>query len=223
MNRNPKIKITILLLLIFLTSGKCYSESMSLEEFDKAAKGSFSSDDGYFGTDTGDKVQFGKYVCKHWSSILDKYDPTIARHGMRGLNYVTISLAAEDLPPMKYLDFLDKILDLKAGGKFSSHIDSLLLHGRARKHHFLAVNWQHPRAQATLQRAIKLFANDKSAVESFKAYATGELADNYRNGLTEGTPDPETLPGIKLQRPWSSLIKKIRGSHRQESALRTKV
>ena len=38
--------------------------------------------------------------------------------------------------------------------------------------------------------------------------AAGDLADNYLTNKSDDAPLPETLPGIKLKRPWASLIKK---------------
>lgn len=205
------VSITFIILVLFLTKTNCHAESMSREEFDKAVHGSFSSDDGYYGTDTGDKVKFGKYICEHWSELLDSYAPNYNNNSKdnKTLTINVICYAAEDLPPIQYLDFLGKILDMGESGRFPLENASSLLDGRLKKYHFLEVNWQHPRVQAILKRAIKLFANDKAAAEAFEATAKGRLADTYRDGLSEGAPYPETLPGIKLQRPDASLIKKI--------------
>lgn len=36
----------------------------------------------------------------------------------------------------------------------------------------------------------------------------GDLADNYMANMSDDAPLPQTLPGIKLKRPFASLIKK---------------
>ena len=198
------------LLFSFFVVSYSDAETMNREEFEKAVKGSFHSDDGYFGTNTGDKAKFTQYICEHWKDIMREYIPNY--HNSDGPNKTltidVIRFAAEDLPPLEYLDFLENLLDMEDQGKLPRGNNSLMLDGRNKKSSFLEVNWQYPRVQAILKRAIKLFSNDKVAVAAFEATASGKLADNYRNGVSDDAPDPETLPGIKLQRPWGSLIRK---------------
>jgi hypothetical protein len=126
--------------------------------------------------------------------------------------YLTISLACEELGPPEYLDFLDKILDIheqkKVRGETIGYAD-LLFFGQGRKKSFLAVNWENPRVRGILLRAVRLFSDlDPDAANYLQRQANGELADNYMTGEPDDAPRPETLPGVKLQRPWASLIRK---------------
>lgn len=209
-NQPQEMRTIIFSILILFSINISYAESISREEFDQSVKGSFSSEDGYYGTKSGDKVKFTKYICEHWATLLDEYTPNTHNTG----NYKTLTLsiichAAEELPPMEYLNFLDKLLDMEEQGKLPSGGDSMLLHGSNEKHDFLSVNWEHPRVQKILAKAIKVFSNNRSSVELLKSMAAGELADNYREGVSDDMPDPQTLPGIKLKRPFGSLIRKI--------------
>ena len=51
-------------------------------------------------------------------------------------------------------------------------------------------------------------AREVSYRELLESIATGELADNYLPDQGVDLPPPELLPGIRLQRPFASLIGK---------------
>ena len=188
---------------------------MNREEFLEAAKGSFTTEMGSFGTTTGDEKKFGGYICKNWRTILEEYDSLLAlkTDSMHGIHYLTIPVACENLDPPEYLDFLDRVLEIheqkKARGETIGYAD-LLFFGQGRKKSFLAVNWENPRVRGILLRAVRLLSDlDPDAANFLQRQANGELADNYMTGEPDNAPLPETLSGIKLKRPWDSLIKKF--------------
>ena len=117
-------------------------------------------------------------------------------------------LACENLPPLEYLDYLDSMLVLFVEKKIDITALSLVL-GRGKKQDFLSVNWEHPRVRVILAKAKQLIPpSDVDLLSCIDDMASGALADNYRTNVSEEVPNPETLPGIKLKRPWDSLIKK---------------
>jgi hypothetical protein len=84
-----------------------------------------------------------------------------------------------------------------------------IVFGREKKDDFLPVNWEHPRVRAILTKMRKLIPQTNESLQSYvEDVATGKLADNYMTNEGDDAPLPETLPGIKLVRPWDSLIKK---------------
>jgi hypothetical protein len=206
------IKILICYFIVTLPMEHSMAASMSKQEFDKAVKGSTSFEDGYYDTKTGDKAEFTRYICEHWLSLLESYEPNENNNdpNNKTLTIDLICFAAENLPPIQYVDFLDKLLDILEARDFGFDDPSTLFHGRNAKYSFLQVNWEHPRVQAILQRQIKLFANDPIAISALKSTASGKLADSYRTNVPDDAPYPETLPGIKLLPPDGVLLKKIR-------------
>lgn len=206
------IKALLHCFVIILLMDHSMAVSMSKREFDEAVKGSSSCEDGFYDTKTGDKGQFTRYICEHWLSLLESYEPNENNNdpNNKTLTIDLICFAAENLSPMQYLDFLDKLLDILEARDFGFDDASTLFHGRNAKHSFLQVNWEHPRVQAILQRQIKLFANNPVTISALKSTASGELADNYRTNVSDDAPYPETLPGIKLLPPDGALLRRIR-------------
>jgi hypothetical protein len=203
-----------LFFVLFLSSGICLAALMTREEFLEAIKGSYGTEMGSFGTTTGDEKKLGEYICANWRSILKEYKSLslIKTDSIHGLHHLIMAYACEELPPFEYLDFLDEMLNVIEQMKVNNEpLDyaNLLFYGRGRKDSFLAVNWEHPRVKKILQRAIKFFSEvDPTAVDCLQSEAKGELAENYMSDRRDGDPLPETLPGIKLIRPWGSLLKK---------------
>jgi hypothetical protein len=81
--------------------------------------------------------------------------------------------------------------------------------GNDKKDDFLSVNWEYPRVRVILKKVIKLIpTTDEDLRSCVEEIASGRLADNYMTDKGDDDPRPETLPGIKLVRPWDSLLKK---------------
>lgn len=165
---------------------------------------------------------FKSYIKSNWRAIVENIEILPQRIPPPGFRITSETLAfnssvsnfasaCECLPPSEYVEFLDKLLSLYEKKRISVHSISLNFLGRGKKHYFLAVNWEHPSVRALCQRALEVLSeeNEASSVRSVVvSISQGELADNYMNEDAEDLPLPETLPGIKLKRPWGSMIKK---------------
>ncbi len=187
---------------------------MTREEFLVAAKGAYTTEMGSFGTKAGDEEAFGNYIRSNWRTIVLEVDGLMndGVDGMHGFTYSTLAYACEDLPGEEYVDFLDslaKMLEKKkaAGERLPNY--GQLFSGFGAKKNFLSVNHGHPSVKRLLQRLIDLFQDEPpDGASVFEAQINGELADNYLTDVAPGSPLPETLPGIRLKRPWASLIGK---------------
>jgi hypothetical protein len=83
--------------------------------------------------------------------------------------------------------------------------------GNGRKRDFIAVNWKYPKVKELLEAVMKL--NEEKGgilspdeVTGLQSVAEGAEADSYDDGT--GRETPETLPGVRLENPFASLIKK---------------
>jgi hypothetical protein len=85
------------------------------------------------------------YVRNHWRDLLDHLDEVPSRSGSVRAATSVVGLAAEDLPPMEYLDFLDHFLTVYAAGKIKDNALQMQLAGIERKNYFITVNSAHPR------------------------------------------------------------------------------
>jgi hypothetical protein len=161
-----------------------------------------------------DEEIFTKYITTHWKSIVENIEVLHPKKRVTSgteLNLRSVSIfaaACEQLPPLEYIDFLERILELFDQNKIDANAVEMLL-GTDKKHHFLSVNWEHPRVRVILAKVIKLIpAADENLRSCVEDMANGKLADNYMTDKGDDDPRPETLPGIKLVRPWDSLLKK---------------
>jgi hypothetical protein len=158
---------------------------------------------------------FISYIKRNWKSIVENAEslPLHAHENkLRGkISLTSLSIvgsACENLPPLEYLDYLDKMLILFEQRKIDPLALELVL-GREKKIDFLSVNWEHPRVRTILSKIIELVPpSNVDLLSCVRDMADGKLADNYRTNVSDDVPNPETLPGIKLVRPWDSLLKK---------------
>ena len=164
-----------------------------------------------------DRDYFIKYICYHWREILDNVKDLPKSEGSFTSNQDAINLsfaivggACESLSPSEYLDFMDRITELCEQNLIAYDSYSSQLGASSKKQDFLTVNWEHPRVQAIFEKARKLVpVTDEATLSWLNEAARGELADNYMTNKSDDAPLPETLPRIKLERPWGSLIKKF--------------
>jgi len=160
--------------------------------------------------------EFISYILNDWRRIAQNIEvlpPAKGSYATRvdafNSSVMTFSETCQKLPPEEYLHFLDQILVLYEQKRISDRAFIHVFLPSFEKKDFLDVNYSHPRVAAILKKAIKLTpaeeANMRSALE---ATANGSLADNYMYDRSDDDPLPETLPGIKLKRPWGSFIRK---------------
>lgn len=162
------------------------------------------------------RMELKGYFTENWREIAtniealpsSRFDPKYNKDRVLS----TISTFYEDcgsLTPMEYLDFLDQMLILYEDERISHLAFKLLLLAENEKEDFLSVNYEHPRVAEILKKAIQLVpAEDESLRSCLEDMASGKLADNYKTNKEDDAPLPQTLPGIKLKRPWGSLIRK---------------
>lgn len=162
------------------------------------------------------RQELKQYFLANWQSILNdldslpirRYDPKYKKERVIG-SYSTFFEDCEALEPLNYLDFLEQSLTLAETGRIEKGMLLDLTAGLVEKQNFLSINYEHPRVAAILQRKLKIAQNeDSSWRELLEKSANGDLADNYLTNQSTDAPLPQTLPGIKLKRPWGSLIKK---------------
>jgi hypothetical protein len=163
-----------------------------------------------------DEDKFISYIQNNWKVIVDNTKSLPLHPHEKKLNseisltsLCILAAACERLPPLEYLDFLDQMIVIFEQDKNTRITISNVLLGIDRKHDFLSVNWEHPRVRTILAKAKQLIPPDNvDLLSCVDDMASGALADNYRTNVSGDVPNPETLPGIKLVRPWDSLIRK---------------
>jgi hypothetical protein len=128
----------------------------------------------------------------------------------RALPSMSLFIAdCEGLSASEYLEFLDQMLGLYEQRRISYDAFKHSICPELEKRDFISVNYSHPRVAAYLQKAIALIpADDLDMKALLEADASGSLADNYMTDRGDDDPLPETLPGVKLKRPWGSIIRK---------------
>lgn len=170
---------------------------------------------GGFGIREVEEKRFSEYIRQHWREIAENIESLPMADPGPGRSYTSekdafnasaanFGAACEVLPPMEYLDFLEKWLDLYQQEKISDWTLQRQLMGLSQKDNFLDVNWEHPRVKNIATRTKELIPDFQYA----DSILNGTLADGYLNSKSDDDPLPETLPGIKLKRPWGSVLKK---------------
>lgn len=163
-----------------------------------------------------DRVRFFEYMRGHWREIADDIESLPKAEGnfysdadASNASVNHFGAACEWLDPLEYLDFMDKFLELFEHKRIGFMPLQMQITADCKKQDFLEVNWEHPRVKAIFEKVRKLTPSSETAFLSYvDSAAKGELADNYKTNMADDAPLPETLPGIKLQPPWISLIKK---------------
>lgn len=163
--------------------------------------------------------KFIEYVLMNWREILEDIEciPMMNQHPLANSTddvrmNVSLSLftgTCEDLTPEDYVEFFNKLLDLRAENRISYPAikDAYLASGS--KDYFFAVNWEHPEVQKIFAKMKRLIPPEDESLRSMvEEEEKGGLADNYLTNKSDDAPLPQTLPGIKLQRPFASLIRK---------------
>lgn len=163
-----------------------------------------------------DDPRFVEYISKNWRWIAEEIEVLPEVEGdipqkQVAFNASVIAFAetCQKLPPLEYVDFLDQMLVNYEQRRISDTAFELMLMAQLEKHDFLSVNYEHPRVAAILKKASQLTpAKNKALKSCLEDMASGALADNYKTNMEDDAPLPQTLPGIKLKRPWGSLIKR---------------
>lgn len=157
---------------------------------------------------SSDVKAYEDFALKHWKILLSDVDRLPSRRGNpQTVTAAQISVFCEKLPPMEYLDLLDRLIDLVAGEKINPDTLMAQINGTESKHLFIAVNFEHARVRDLLRRAKEVSGDHPNIVRSLERHESGELADGYQ--VTNGADFfPQTLPGIKLRHPDETLIRK---------------
>jgi hypothetical protein len=164
----------------------------------------------------GEQKEFVDYITSNWPKIADNIEslPPVDGEDFLGnvrfnATVVHFGYACCRLGPIEYLDYFEQITALYEQKRISFTAFKNLYHGGYGKEDFWSVNWEHPGVQAIFER-IRRFdpPPDASFMEMVEDQSAGKLADNYMVNRGDNDPLPQTLPGIKLQRPFASLIRK---------------
>lgn len=167
-------------------------------------------EEGYLASSNGGRELILEYVKKDWKELLDGLEGVPSPSGTVGAAAMIVGLAAEELPPLDYLDFLDHYLIIYSRGIVGDESLRMQLGGMDRKNHFISVNYEHPRVRALLLRAKELVPKDNAEFQEYlDEQLAGKLSDMYSSGAEDARP-PETLPGIKLRAPFESLMEKAK-------------
>ncbi len=159
---------------------------------------------------------FVDYLTSNWRSIAENIECLPPRDGMAfqkevlfNISVINFGYACCNLPPTEYVEFFEQIVSLCEQQRISLTAFENLYSGGYGKEFFWSVNWEHPKVQGIFDR-IRQFDPplDASFMKMMEKQARGKLADNYMLNAGADTPLPQTLPGIKLQRPFASVIRK---------------
>jgi hypothetical protein len=152
-----------------------------------------------------------EYVKSNWRELLPHFEEIQVRGNTIESKISVVGIAAEELEPLEYLNFLDEYLILVRQGRVPLDEFVCQIGGNGRKRDFIAVNWKYPKVKELLKAVMKL--NEEKGgilspdeVTGLQSVAEGGEADAYDDGT--GREPPETLPGVKLENPFASLIKK---------------
>jgi len=159
---------------------------------------------------------FVNYIHKNWRDIAENIEWLPLAEGEKipeklafNSSVMNFGQTCESLPAFEYLDFFEKMLSLAEEKRISFGAIEFLYMADDEKDFFFSVNWEHQRVQEILERFRKLIPEEEETLlKMVDLESKGGLADNYMTNKSDDAPLPETLPGIKLKRPWGSLIKK---------------
>lgn len=164
----------------------------------------------------GEQQSFTDYILKNWRTISEDIECLPPKDGEDNpgvkfnVSVIQFGYACAQLPPTEYVEFFEKIVGLYEQKRISFSAFENIYEGADAKRDFWTVNWEHPRVQAIFARIRKFDPPPRKALLDFiENQASGKLADTYMHDLPDDTKPPETLPGIKLQRPWASVIRKF--------------
>lgn len=164
----------------------------------------------------GEQKSFVEYVCKNWREIaediecLPPLDGVEIKNGVKfNCSVINFGRACCRLSPTEYVDFFEQVLNLREQKRISFTAFENMYYGSWGKECFWSVNWEHPRVQGIFKRIRKFDPPpDADFLSLMEKQAHGKLADNYMASVSDDEPLPQTLPGIKLQRPFATLIRK---------------
>jgi hypothetical protein len=172
-------------------------------------------------TERGDAMSredpiFVNYMIKNWRQITEDIEclpPIEAERTTEEVKFnasvVNFGLACCNLPPLEYLEFFEQFVALYEQKRISFTAFENIYSGGYGKEGFWSVNWEHPRVQEIYARIRKFDPPpDETFMSMVEDQARGKLADNYMVNSSDDDPLPKTLPGIKLQRPFASSIRK---------------
>jgi hypothetical protein len=197
----------------------CIMDASAQQKLPDDIAQAFAKSDRYFAPGTAmstDDPKFIGYILKNWRwianeiEILPKLERDIPEKDVAfNVSVIRFSETCEKLSPLEYVDFLDQMLVLYEQKRISDNAFENALSPSLEKRDFLAVNYEHPRVAAILKKKIGLTPpEDEDARSGLEDMANGKFADNYMYDRGDDDPLPETLPGVKLKRPWGSLIQK---------------
>jgi len=146
------------------------------------------------------------YVKANWRELLPRFEEIQVRGNNTASRISVIGVAAEELEPLEYLDFLDEYLSLVRQGKVPLRELVSQILGKGRKQYFIAVNFKHPRVKEVLAAAMRLYEErgtglSADEVSCLEHLAEGRLAGSYVDEGS-GRKPPETLPGSGGWRFW---------------------
>jgi hypothetical protein len=162
------------------------------------------------------KEEMNAYLLNNWRDIaadveslpVTKFYPKYNVKQALG-SFTIFFRACEELEPLEYLDFLDQMLIAYEKKQISDLAFQDLIFAETKKQDFLSVNYKYPRVATFLRKAVALIPEEDESLRScLEDMANGTLADDYMVNRSDDGPKPQTLPGIKLKRPWDSLIRK---------------
>ena len=212
------MKKLILCLMFLGIIPSAFAEFALPPEVALAVSKSSSGESGGLFVNGMEEKRFLEYICAHWKEIADNIEQLpgaapdwgspVSQEAAFNASVDTFATACEWLPPEEYMDFLDKLSSLYEDKRIGYLALGFQLSGNAKKDSFLAVNWHHPRVQAFFNRLRPLLGEgEKDGISMIDMMSRGELADSYMTNKSVDAPYPETLPGVKLERPFGSLIK----------------
>lgn len=210
------MKFLLTALICFILSQQAYPEHAFPSDITSGFANSELGESGGLFIRGPDRQRFIEYIRSNWKDIVDNIESLPAEKGQYDSknaafagSVMVFGAACEDLPPTEYLEFLGKFVELREQNRISYSLFENQLRASSAKQDFLAVNWEHPEVELILARARTLIPNDDTVtLKWIDKVSRGDLADNYMTNRSKDAPLPETLPGIKLVRPWASLIEK---------------
>ncbi len=162
---------------------------------------------------------FIAYVLENWREIVDNIEciPMMNQSPVRDITdevrlNSSLSVFAgtcQELPPVEYVEFFNKMLNLCDEGRVPFRAIETAYSSLGTKDYFFAVNWEHPEVQKIFAKMKRLIPPENDSLLSLvEKEEKGDLADNYLTNREDDAPLPQTLPGIRLKRPFGSLIRK---------------